>query len=67
MGGPKSREETPKKGGGGATPIALPHRNNMQVRRKKCKPQTKEAKPEPTAWRANADKRALSEPGSFWL
>ncbi|GLK81940.1 hypothetical protein GCM10017653_00090 [Ancylobacter defluvii] len=27
---PKSREETPKEGDGNATPITLPHRNNMQ-------------------------------------
>ena len=66
MGGPKSREETPKKGGGGATPIALPHCNNMQNRHELCKPKTKEAKAEPAVWRANACKRASSAPGFFW-
>jgi len=66
MGGPKSREETPKKGGGGATPIALPHCNNMQRRHEKCKPQTKEAKPEPAVWHSNACKRALNAHGFFW-
>jgi len=34
---PKSREETPKEGGGDATPITSPHRNNMPVRRTKFK------------------------------
>jgi hypothetical protein len=33
--GPKSREETPKEGSDNAE--ALPHRNNMQSRRTKCK------------------------------